>query len=200
VLQPHAKRHIAHRNVPDLQRQAAERSDSDGEQAYAQELFDTTWSTDLGDETVALRHFGPAHTGGDAIIHFERADVVHMGDLVFNRMPCFIDLPGGANTRGWMATLEQVHDAFTDETLFIHGHGNPEFGVTGSRGDLLVMRDFLSGLNDYVATGIAEGKSINDLAAVQRVPGFPDHYLEAWTDGIPNAIRAVYREQTRASE
>ncbi|NBC16520.1 MAG: MBL fold metallo-hydrolase [Bacteroidetes bacterium] len=198
TMQPHAARHVAQQNVPTLQRQAAERSDDGPPQAYADDLFDTEWSDDLGDETVRLRHYGPAHTGGDAVIHFERADVVHMGDLVFNRMPCFIDLPGGASTAGWIETLEQVHAAYTDETIFIHGHGNPEFGVTGSRADLLVMRDFLTGLNEYVAEGRKAGTPIDELAAVERLPGFPDHHLAAWADGIPNAIRAVYREQTSA--
>jgi cyclase len=30
-------------------------------------------------------YFGAAHTNGDAIIHFENANIAHMGDLLFNQ-------------------------------------------------------------------------------------------------------------------
>jgi len=68
---------------------------------------------------------------------------VHVGDLVFNRMPCFIDLPGGATTIGWIKALEKIYSTFDPDTLFIFGHGNPKYGVTGTRKDIHVMRDFL---------------------------------------------------------
>jgi len=39
---------------------------------------------------------------------FERANVVHMGDLVFNRLYPYVDRPGGASVRGWVARLEEA--------------------------------------------------------------------------------------------
>jgi len=194
VFKPHAARHLTHRNVPDLQRQAAERNDTADVQAYPDQTYDEAWDQELGDERIRLRYYGPAHTGGDSVIHFEKADIVHMGDLMFNRMPPFIDVPGGASTRGWITVLETVHANFTDETIFIYGHGNPAFGITGQREDLLVMRDFLSGLIEYVEAGRKAGKTADDLAAVERLPGFPEHFSESWKQAVPNAILTVYKE------
>ncbi|MFO7314304.1 MBL fold metallo-hydrolase [Rhodothermus marinus] len=193
ALKPHARQIIAHRNVPELQRRAAEQQGTLDQQAYADRTFDASLTLEAGDERVHIVYYGPAHTGGDAIIHFEKANIVHVGDLVFNRMPCFIDLPGGATTEGWIAALERLHATSDDETQFIFGHGNPKYGVVGGRADLLVMRDFLEGLRRYVEAGIRAGKTAEELA-VDRLPDFPEHYVESWPQGIPNAIRAVYQE------
>jgi cyclase len=194
ALKAHARQIIAHRNVPALQRKAAERQGTLEQQVYADRTFDTALTLEAGDERVHIVYYGPAHTGGDAIIYFEKANIVHVGDLVFNRMPGFIDLPGGATTKGWMAALERLHQTYTDDTLFIFGHGNPKYGVTGGRADLMVMRDFLEGLRHYVAEGIRAGKSVEALAAVDRVPGFPEHYVDSRPQALPLAIQAVYQE------
>jgi len=57
------------------------------------------------------RYFGPGHTGGDAVFHFQRANVMHMGDLLFNRAHPNIDRPAGANIASWIRALEQATDA-----------------------------------------------------------------------------------------
>ena len=41
-------------------------------------------------------HVENAHTDGDAIVHFEGANVVHMGDHMFMGMFPFVDLEHGA--------------------------------------------------------------------------------------------------------
>ena len=122
VLAPVADLHVAHEAVPGLQRARAVGSDGYATQRYADETFRETWRADLGDEVLALHYFGPAHTCGDAVVHFERADVVHMGDLVFNRRQPFIDRAGGASVEAWGTLLETVHGRFSDETVFVFGH------------------------------------------------------------------------------
>ena len=84
----------AHDRVPELQRASAESAGRLDEQAYATTTYSDAWHTSVGDEIVHLSHHGPAHTGGDSVVYFERADIIHMGDLVFNRMPPFIDRAG----------------------------------------------------------------------------------------------------------
>ena len=66
----------------------------------------------LGDETVRARHWGPAHTGGDAAIHFEQANVVHLGDLLNNRGYPNVDAPAGASVHGWIQVLEKMAPAY----------------------------------------------------------------------------------------
>lgn len=196
VFKPHAARMVAHANAPTLQKQAAEANGSTEAQVYAETTFEETWSESLGDETITLRHYGPAHTGGDAVIFFENANVVHLGDLVFNRAYPYIDVTGGgADTRNWITTLETLHETLDDDAICIHGHGNPEFGITGSRTDLLVMRDFLTALNEYVATQRQAGASLEEMTQIQTLDGFDDFAFD-WPLSLNHCIEAVHSEQT----
>lgn len=195
VLRPHVETIVGHANVPILQKRTAEQRDTVADQAYADVTYENEWSQDVGDETIRLKYYGNAHTAGDSVIHFEKADVVHMGDLIFNRLPAFIDVANGATTQGWAAMLEQVHKDFTDETLFIYGHGNEGYGVTGTRADVLVMSEFLQGLIAYVEKGIQEGQALEELT-VDKLPGFPDHYNANWGQAMQRCIRTVHGELT----
>ncbi len=196
VFKPHARHIVGHREAPRLMAAAAARQAASGGQSAAvpppDMTYDTRWKADLGDETLRLQYYGPAHTGGDSVVVFEQADVVHMGDLVFNRRAPFIDLAGGASTENWVRVLEAVHADFTDETLFLFGHGSEAYGVQGRRADLLVMRDFLTAVRAYVAAGLRAGKTAEALA-VDALPGFPEHTGSGGLS-LPNVIRTVYTE------
>jgi glyoxylase-like metal-dependent hydrolase (beta-lactamase superfamily II) len=182
IFRPAAKMIVAHEKVPGLQRKAAEESESVDEQTYPDTTFSTNWKMDAGGETVTATHYGAAHTGGDCVVHFGKANVVHMGDLIFNRFHPFIDRPAGASIEGWIGTLEQVlaeHDA---DTLYVFGHGQPGFGVTGKAADLEFMRDYLSALLDFAEKGIKQGKSVEALAEAEALPGFEE--VEAPADWL----------------
>jgi glyoxylase-like metal-dependent hydrolase (beta-lactamase superfamily II) len=194
VFAQHTDRLVAHANVPDLMRQAAEDGEAD-DKTYPTETFEDEWSESVGDETIALRYHGPAHTGGDAVIHFQEANVAHVGDLVFNRAYPFIDVEGGASSQNWISVLETIHDALDDDTTVIHGHANPEYGPTGGREDLLVMRDFLSALNEYVRTQRQAGASLKEMKQKEVLDGFEAFNFD-WALSLANCIEAVYREQT----
>lgn len=194
VFARHTDRLVAHANVPNLMRAAAKKGAAD-EKTYPTETFEDTWSETVGGETLTLRYRGPAHTGGDAIVVFENANVVHAGDLVFNRAYPFIDVAGGADSKNWISSLETIHAALDDETIVIHGHGNPEFGVTGGREDLLVMRDFLAALNEYVTKQRQAGASLKEMKQKEVLKGF-DAFNFDWALSLSACIEAVYRERT----
>jgi len=115
-----------------------------------------------------MEHYGPAHTGGDAAVHFEQADVVHMGDLVFNRRHPYIDRPAGASIAGWGRVLEKIAAEYSQETIFIFGHAGPGFEVTGRVSDLLYQRDYFSALLDHVRGEIKAGQSRESIGRLNR--------------------------------
>ena len=194
VFAQYTDRIVAHANVPDLMRPSADDGATD-EKTYPTDTFENTWSETVGDETITLRYRGPAHTGGDAISVFENANVVHVGDLVFNRAYPFIDVAGGADSKNWIAQLDTIHDALDDDTIVIHGHGNPEFGVTGGREDLLVMRNFLEALNEYVTQQRQAGASLQEMKQTKVLEGFEAFNFD-WALSLSACIEAVYRERT----
>ena len=192
VFAPHTDRIVAHVNAPKLQRQAADNPDA---QTYANTTFEEEWSESVGDETIRLRHHGPAHTGGDAVIFFQQANVVHVGDLIFNRAYPYIDVGGGADSENWVTTLETLHETYDDDTQFIFGHGNPEYGITGTRDDLLVLRDFLSALREYVTQQMQAGASLEEMKQQSALEGFEAFNFD-WFLSLGDCVEAVHTEMT----
>jgi cyclase len=108
------------------------------------------------------------------VVIFEKANVVHMGDLVFNRLYPVVDRPGGASIRGWIKALEDSAAAYPADAIYIFGHGKPEFGVTGDRDDLLVMRDFHSAVLDRVGRSRSRPAATSRRSSPWRISrGFP---------------------------
>ncbi len=190
VLQPSAMKIVAHANVPGLQRKQAAASKTEDNQAYADTTFEKDWKTSVGREVVSARHYGPAHTGGDIVVHFEGANVVHMGDLMsFQRNPR-ADRPAGASIRNWIPVLENTVKDHGADTVYIFGHAKVGERVTGSSRDLLDLRDYFTAMLDHATKGVAAGRSMDEIVKVPSISGFESY------EGTPFALRAAYEELT----
>src|SRR4030095_16246049 len=75
---------------------------------YPDTTFADKWSASVGDEKMSAKHYGRAHTSGDVAVTFEQANVVHMGDLMFNQRHPVVDRAAGASLRHWMQVLEHT--------------------------------------------------------------------------------------------
>jgi glyoxylase-like metal-dependent hydrolase (beta-lactamase superfamily II) len=188
VLQPSVVKIVAQENAPGLQRKQAAAQKSEDNQAYADTTFKSDWKVDLVGEVVSARHYGPAHTGGDAVIVFERANIVHMGDLMSHLRHPRVDRPSGASIQNWLVTLEKVVKGHTADSLYIFGHSRVGAPVTGTSKDLLALRDYFSAMLDYVRKGIAAGRSGEDIVK-GGLPAFSEH------EGAP-ALQVAYDELT----
>ena len=201
VFRPAAKMIAAQKSVPALMQAATDRAAASGRPfelpVFPDFLFGDVWRKDLGDEVVSARYFGPSHTGGDVAVCFERANVVHLGDLLFNRLYPVTDRPGGCNVRHWITALGEIAKAYPADALYVYGHGKKEFGVTGAQADLFVFRDFLSGLVEHVEAEIKAGKPRAEIVKLTNLPGFPDYHVET-NSRLPVNLGAVYDELTGA--
>lgn len=188
VLQPSVVKIVAQENAPNLQRKQAAAQKSEDNQAYADTTFKSDWKVDLGSEQVSARHYGPGHTGGDAVIVFERANIVHMGDLMSHLRHPRVDRPAGASIRNWLVTLEKVVKDHSADSVYIFGHSRVGAPVTGSSKDLLALRDYFSAMLDYVRKGVAAGRSAEEIVK-GGLPAFSGH------EGAP-ALQVAYDELT----
>lgn len=191
-----AKKIVAHANVPGLQKKAAEQAQppATGQQAYADATFEDTWSENVGDEQVTARHYGPGHTGGDAIIHFERAQVVHMGDLLFYERHPFVDRPGGASIRNWMKTVDTIAKQMPADTLYIAGHSKDGLPVIVKRDAVLKQRDYFQAILSHVQKAIAAGKSREEATALETLPGFESYQAAPPRLTVPAVLSIAYDE------
>ena len=184
VFRPVTRKILAQANEPRLQLEAAARAAQNAkpgapppaEQVVADTTYEKTWREAVGGEVLALKYYGPAHTGGDSVVTFETSGVVHMGDLVFNRLHPYIDKPAGASIANWIKALEAVTADHAKSTVFVFGHAGARFQPTGSSADLLFMRDYLTALLEFVRGEIKAGKSKETILRItDPLKGFPDH-------------------------
>jgi glyoxylase-like metal-dependent hydrolase (beta-lactamase superfamily II) len=193
VMQPSVAKIVAHVNVPALQMKAAAAAKSEANQAYADTTFDKDWKTTIGSEVVSAKYYGAAHTSGDIVVRFERANVAHMGDLMsFQRNPR-ADGPAGASIRNWVKVLESTVKDGASDTIYIFGHSKVGERVTGSGKDLLELRDYFTAMLDVAQKAIAAGKSADEVAKTTAIPGFEKY------EGTPTAITVAYQELTAKS-
>ena len=173
VLRSSVKQIVAHVRSLENQRVQAERAKT--QTTLPDVTFPETWSVTLGDETIRARHWGPAHTGGDVAIHFEQANVVHLGDLLNNRGYPNVDAPAGASVHGWIQVLEKMAPAYPADALYVYGHAEAGHPFIGTRPDLLYQRDYFTAVIETARRARREGKAKDELAKVEVLPRF-EHF------------------------
>jgi glyoxylase-like metal-dependent hydrolase (beta-lactamase superfamily II) len=114
-----------------------------------------------GDDVDAV-HVAAAHTDGDAIIRFQKANVIHMGDTFFNGMYPFIDVDSGGSIDGMIAAADKGLSLSDAATKIIPGHG-----PLGTKADLQKYRDVLAGVRDRIKALVAQGKSLEQVSAAK---------------------------------
>ncbi|HET9424018.1 MAG TPA: MBL fold metallo-hydrolase [Gemmatimonadaceae bacterium] len=167
-----AKKVVAHEKAAEHMRtppgsQPTPGGGSPPDQLYPDTTFAETWSADVGDEKIRAKHYGRAHTSGDAVITFERANVAHMGDLMFNQRHPVVDRAAGATLRNWMTVLDRTPRDHAADTIYIFGHANTGLPVTGSQKDLAHFRDYIGALLAFVEGQVKAGKSREEVLAMR---------------------------------
>jgi len=120
-----------------------------------------------GDDIVAF-HVSPAHTDGDVIVHFTKANVVHMGDvLVLNGFP-FIDLSSGGNANGVVDASDRVLSFCNAETKIIPGHGPAAVDCATLR----AYRDMVFTVRERVRAAMRQGKTLAEIKALKPTQEF----------------------------
>jgi glyoxylase-like metal-dependent hydrolase (beta-lactamase superfamily II) len=201
IFKAAAKHLVAHARVPELQKQVAAQPPANpanppAAPVFADVTFDKTWAEALGDEKVSARHYGPGHTGGDAIICFELAQVVHMGDLYFHELHPRVDRPSGASIQNWMKTLDTVAKEMPGDTIYIAGHARAGLPVTTGRKELLRLRDYFDAVLTHVRQAIAKGQSKEEIAKLAALPGFESHQSSGTILTLPGVLGVAYDELT----
>ena len=196
TFRPAVKRIVQQERCAELHRDTTTKAGTTAQQAYADLTFGESWSQDIGDEKVWGYYYGPGHTGGDAVIVFERANVVHMGDLMFNRLHPRVDGPSGASIKNWISILERVAKRHSDAT-FIFGHAKAGQPVTGPAKELLYLRDYFTAALQYVQKGIADKQPKELIAKAEALPGFTEHAASGTVLTLAGVLNAAYDELTK---
>lgn len=126
-------------------------------------------------EEIEVQHAARAHTDGDSIVWFRRANAVHLGDLYFNGLWPFIDVDSGGSLDGAIAALGEALTRLNRRSKVIPGHG-----PLSNRRELRAYHKMLMELRARVKSAIAEGA---DAEALSR-SGVADDLEERWGGGF----------------
>jgi cyclase len=124
--------------------------------------FSSDVSFHLNGDDVHVIHVDPAHTDGDSIVHFAKANVIHMGDTMMTISYPFVDVSSGGRFAGFIAAADKALALANDTTKIIPGHGP----VT-DRAGLQAWRDMLVAIRDSVAKLVAAGKTLEQVQAAK---------------------------------
>jgi glyoxylase-like metal-dependent hydrolase (beta-lactamase superfamily II) len=131
-------------------------------EALPQQTFSASQKMEANGETMMLEYFQPAHTDTDIYIHFQKANVIHMGDTFFNGFYPVIDAGTGGKIDGMIAAAGKVLSLADNNTKIVPGHG-----PLGNKVDLTKLRDMLVMARDRVQKLKAAGKSASEIVVIK---------------------------------
>ncbi len=137
--------------------------------------FTETISFWVNGDSVRATHVQNAHTDGDAIIFFQGANVLHMGDTYFNGVYPFIDVSSGGTLDGIVAAADRGLAMADASTKIIPGHGE-----LGDRASLKKYRDVMADARGRIAKLIAQKKTLAQIIAAKPLAD----YDSTWGKGF----------------
>ncbi|WP_395805778.1 MBL fold metallo-hydrolase [Daejeonella sp.] len=185
-----AEKVVGHVNCLANHKKTAAAQKTEDKQLFADTVFQDKWQAKVGSEKIQATYLGAAHTNGDIIVHFDNANIAHMGDLMFNRRYPFIDKSAGANIQSWTEVLEKAIAKYDNDTLFIFGHSLDPEKVTGTKADLRAMQNYLEKLLTFVKAELKAGKSKEEIMKADRIPGAEEYQGQ----GIERSLTAALQE------
>jgi glyoxylase-like metal-dependent hydrolase (beta-lactamase superfamily II) len=108
----------------------------------------------FNDDTIKVEHLPSGHTDSDSVVWFEKADVLHAGDLFFEGRFPYIDLGGGGTVAGYIKNVQILINKLGDNTKVISGHGD-----LSDKAGFQQALDMIKQTAAFVASHKASGKS-----------------------------------------
>ena len=122
--------------------------------------FDASTTFHINGDAIRAVHVPNAHTDGDSLVHFTKANVIHMGDTLFSNGYPFVDLSSGGSLEGLLAAHAKALAMGNDATRYIAGHG-----PVVSKTELAAYRAMVAEVVEKVRAGIAAKRSVDQIVA-----------------------------------
>jgi glyoxylase-like metal-dependent hydrolase (beta-lactamase superfamily II) len=132
-------------------------------------IFSHEVELSLNGERVRVIPLPGGHTGGDTVVLFKKANVLFVGDVVFQGQFPFVDVDHGGSALELPAVLQRVLDLSPPGVRIVPGHGRD---LTAD--DVKAYRQMLLDTADVVRKEMTKEKS---LAAIQE-----EDALKGWAD------------------
>jgi glyoxylase-like metal-dependent hydrolase (beta-lactamase superfamily II) len=155
----------------------------------------------LNDDGITSMHERAAHSDGDLILLFRRADVIMAGDIVNTDHFPVLEVDKGGSLQGEIAALNHLIRLAIPPTPLVWKMGGtlvvPGHGYICDQADLVEYRDMLVIIRDIVQDLIAQGKTLAQVQEANPTAGYRSRYGSdsgPWTTDM--FVEAVYRSLT----
>jgi glyoxylase-like metal-dependent hydrolase (beta-lactamase superfamily II) len=152
-------------------------------------------------DAIQMFHQPAAHTDGDLLIHFRRADVLATGDLFTTVMYPFIDEANGGTIDGYVKALNGIiaitvpSNVNEGGTMVIPGHGR----LTDEQ-DVIEYRDMVTIVRDRIREYVKRGMTLDQVKARKPTLDFDPRYgtdTGFWTTSM--FIEVIYKQMLAAN-
>lgn len=129
----------------------------------------------MNGEDVKVLHVAPGHTDGDAVIYFQNANVIHMGDLYFEGLYPYIGIYSGGSINGMIKVINQILPMIDENTKVVPGHG-----PLSNKAQLQKYVSMLTTIRDNVSRLMQAGNPMEKVIAAKPTLAFD----EKWGNGF----------------
>jgi len=154
--------------------------------------YDGPVTLHINGEDVQFIPVREAHTDGDTLVHFPKADVMAVGDYYRSVGYPFVDIFNGGTLEGLLAGLGLTIDLAGPNTKIVPGHG-----PIVDRKAVIAQRDFVLAMRDRMLPPVLKGLSFDQVLAANLTANSGIHV----PDGAYPAEQFIwwmYVELTRA--
>jgi glyoxylase-like metal-dependent hydrolase (beta-lactamase superfamily II) len=153
----------------------------------------------LNDEGIQVIRQPRAHSDGDSIVFFRRADVIVTGDILDLRRFPVIDRARGGSIQGEIAALNRLVDLAIPAMPLIYKeartHLVPGHGRIADHAEVVEYRDMVTVVRDVVQGLIDKGMTLDQVKAANPTQGYRARYgadSGPWTTDM--FVDAIYRD------
>jgi glyoxylase-like metal-dependent hydrolase (beta-lactamase superfamily II) len=200
ALNPGAAAVLAHENV--LLRMSAP---TGRQAAFSFEAWPTETYTArqksmyLNDEGIQVIRQPQAHSDGDSIVFFRRADVIVTGDILDLRRFPVIDRARGGTIQGEIAALNRLLELAIPAMPLIYKEGRthlvPGHGRIADHADVVDYRDMVTVVRDVIQRLVDKGMTLEQVKEANPARGYRARYgadSGPWTTEM--FVEAIYRD------
>jgi cyclase len=134
--------------------------------------FDGELILHLNGEDIRLVSLPPAHTDGDLVVFFKKANAVSMGDVFMPPAASFGDRHYGGSMSGLITALDFLLPQIPADAKIIPGHG-----AISTRSEVARGLQVLKEMKVVVESGVKAGKTLEQLTA--------ERPFDKWRDSVP---------------
>ena len=157
---------ISHENM--RTRLAAQRTNPPPVAALPVLTYRDSITVHVNGEEIQIFHPDPAHTDGDSIVYFKRANVMHVGDVPASLRYPNIGVDDGGSVDGMMAAGRLVMKVANSQTKIIPGHLGPIIGFSEIEQQLAMF----AAVRERVLTAIRAGSTLEQVVASKPTADF----------------------------